>query len=148
MAASDGQTVIVHYTGTLADGSEFDSSKGRDPLMFTVGTGEVIPGFDEAVRGLEPGESKTVTIPADQAYGPRTEEAFQRFPRDAFPPEPEPEIGWMVELQSEEGQRVPAAVSEVGDDFVVLDFNHPLAGQDLTFEIELVSIEPEGEPAE
>jgi len=148
MAASDGQTVIVHYTGTLADGSEFDSSKGRDPLMFTVGTGEVIPGFDEAVRGLEPGETKTVTIPTDQAYGPRTEEAMQRFPRDAFPPEPEPEIGWMVELQSEEGQRVPAAVAEIGDDFVVLDFNHPLAGQDLTFEIELVSIEPEGEPAE
>lgn len=138
MATIDGQTVLVHYRGTLADGSEFDSSHGRGPLEFTVGAGEVIPGFDEAVRGLDLGESKTVTIPSAEAYGPRSEEAMQAFPRNAFPDEPE--IGWMVELESEDGQRVPAVVAEIAEDEVTLDFNHPLAGQDLTFEIELVAI--------
>jgi peptidylprolyl isomerase len=139
MGANEGQTVLVHYRGTLADGSEFDSSRERDPLEFTVGSGDVIPGFDEAVRDLEPGESKTVTIPAASAYGERTDEALQEFPKTAFPEEPE--VGWMVELQSEEGQRVPATVAEVGDELVVLDFNHPLAGQDLTFEIELLAVQ-------
>jgi len=100
------------------------------------------------VRDLEPGQSKTVTIPAANAYGERTSEAMQQFPRDAFPPEPEPELGWMVELQAEDGQRVPASVAEIGDDYIVLDFNHPLAGHDLTFEIELVSIGSEEEAAE
>ena len=139
MGASDGQKVLVHYTGTLDDGSEFDSSRDRGPLQFTVGAGEVIPGFDDAVRDLEVGESKQVTIPADQAYGQRTDEALQEFPRDAFPEEPE--VGWMVELQTDDGQRVPATVVEVGDEIVVLDFNHPLAGQNLTFDIELVSVD-------
>jgi peptidylprolyl isomerase len=143
MAISDGQTVLVHYRGTLSDGSEFDSSRGRAPLQFTVGSGDVIPGFDDAVRGLEVGQSKTVTIPSDQAYGPRADEAVQEFPREAFPQDPE--VGWMVELQADDGQRVPATVTEVGDQVVTLDFNHPLAGEDLTFEIELVSLGPVGE---
>lgn len=147
MAVSDGQTVLVHYRGTLDDGTEFDSSRDRAPLQFTVGTGEVIPGFDDAVRSLEVGESKTVTIPADQAYGPRSDEAMREFPRDAFPPEPEPEVGWMVELQADDGQRLPATVVEVAEDRVVLDFNHPLAGENLTFEIELVSTGPEASDA-
>lgn len=141
MAANDGMTVLVNYRGTLADGSEFDSSHGRGPLQFTVGAGEVIPGFEEAVRGLEVGESKTVTIPSEEAYGPRHEEALHVFPLDAFPDTPE--VGWMVELESDDGQRAPAMVSEVGEEAVTLDFNHPLAGQDLTFEIELLSIVPE-----
>ncbi|HET6350603.1 MAG TPA: peptidylprolyl isomerase [Coriobacteriia bacterium] len=147
MAPRDGQIVIVNYRGTLNDGTEFDSSYGRAPLQFTVGAGDVIPGFDEAVRGLEVGESKTVSIPCDQAYGEHTDDAVQQFPRDAFPPEPTPEVGWMVELESEDGQRIPATVVEVGDEHVMLDFNHPLSGEDLTFEIELVSVgpEPEGE---
>ena len=140
MGQPDGQTVLVHYTGTLPDGSEFDSSRGRAPLQFTVGTGEVIPGFDEAVRGLEIGESVTVTIPAAQAYGERHPEAMHQFPRDAFPPEPEPQVGWMVELENDEGQRMPAAVAEVTDEYILLDMNHPLAGHDLTFEIELVAV--------
>jgi len=142
MPVNDGQTVVVHYRGTLSDGSEFDSSHGRAPLQFTVGAGEVIPGFDDAVRDLEVGQSKTVTIPAGEAYGEREPQALQQFPRNAFPAEPEPETGWMVELQTEEGQTVPATVAEVGDEMITLDFNHPLAGQDLTFEIELVSTEP------
>ena len=145
MAPRDGQTEIVNYRGTLKDGSEFDSSHGRAPLQFVVGAGEVIPGFDDAVRDLEVGESKTVTIPSEQAYGAHSDDAIQQFPRDAFPPEPEPEIGWMVELESEDGQRIPATVAEVAADHVMLDFNHPLAGEDLTFEIELVSVGPEPE---
>lgn len=143
MAPRDGQIVIVNYRGTLEDGSEFDSSYGRAPLQFTVGAGEVIPGFDEAVRDLEVGDTKTVTIPADQAYGQRTDEAMQQFPRSSFPADVEPEIGWMVELESPDGDRVPATVAALADDHIVLDFNHPLAGQDLTFEIELVSVGPE-----
>ena len=140
MSVNDGQTVLVHYRGTLADGSEFDSSMGGDPMSFVVGSGEVIPGFDAAVAQLSEGESVTVTIPAAEAYGEREEAAFQEFPRDAFPPEPDPEIGWMVELQSQDGQRIPATISKINENSLVLDFNHPLAGQDLTFEIELVSI--------
>lgn len=139
MGATDGQTVLVHYTGTLTDGSQFDSSKGRAPLQFTVGSGEVIPGFDAAVRDLEIGQSKTVTIPASEAYGERTDEARQQFPLDAFPEKPE--VGWVVELQAPDGQRIPAEIVAVSDEDATLDFNHPLAGQDLTFEIELVSVE-------
>ena len=148
MAQSDGQTVLVHYTGTLADGSEFDSSRGRAPLEFVVGSGQVIPGFDDAVRDLEIGEATTVTIPAANAYGPHLPEAMHQFPRDAFPPEPEPEVGWMVELESDDGQRIPAAVAEVTAEYVLLDLNHPLAGQDLTFEIELVAVGADEDTAE
>ena len=144
MAVSDGMTVLVHYRGTLDDGSEFDSSRDRAPLQFTVGAGEVIPGFDEAVLGLEIGGSRTVTIPAEQAYGARHAEALQPFPLDAFGGEA-PEVGWMVQLEGENGEQAAAVVAEVGEDQVVLDFNHPLAGQDLTFEIELVSVVPEGD---
>lgn len=138
MAPSAGQTVMVHYRGTLSDGTEFDSSKDRAPLQFTVGEGQVIPGFDQAVTGLEVGESTTVTIPADQAYGSREDDAVQEFPLDAFP-EP-PEEGWTVELQAPDGQRLAATVANVGQETATLDFNHPLAGEDLTFEIELVEV--------
>lgn len=140
MPAKDGDTVLVNYRGTLSDGSEFDSSEGRAPLEFEVGAGQVIPGFDDAVRGLEVGEAKTVTIPAAQAYGESSDEAQQTFPRDAFPPDTEPEVGWMVELEADDGQRIPATVVEVTPEQVVLDFNHPLAGEDLTFDIELLEI--------
>lgn len=145
MAPRDGQTVLVHYTGTLPDGSEFDSSKERGPLEFVIGAGEVIVGFDIAVRDLEPGDSVTVTIPAAEAYGEQSDEARQSFPRDMFPPEPA-EIGWMVELQSDDGQKAAATIVEIDDEHVLLDFNHPLAGQDLTFEIELVAVGPEAAP--
>ena len=137
MAPKNGDTVSVHYRGTLADGTEFDSSAGREPLEFVVGSGQVIPGFDTAVIALEPGEKVTVTIPAAEAYGEHAEEGLQNFPLSAFPSPPE--AGWAVELSGPDGQRVPATIVEVKDEEVVLDFNHPLAGQDLTFEIELVS---------
>jgi peptidylprolyl isomerase len=142
MAPKSGDTVRVHYRGTLADGTEFDSSAGRDPLEFEVGSGQVIPGFDAAVTGLEPGESVTVTIPAAEAYGESQEEGIQSFPRDAFPTDVEPEVGWAVELSAPDGQRVPATIVEITAENIVLDFNHPLAGQDLTFEIELVEVVP------
>jgi peptidylprolyl isomerase len=140
MAPVSGDTVRVHYRGTLADGSEFDSSEGREPLEFTVGSGQVIPGFDAAVSGLATGESATVTIPAADAYGERAEEGVQVFPRDAFPPDTAPEVGWAVELAAPDGARVPATIAEVTDESITLDFNHPLAGEDLTFEITLVEV--------
>jgi peptidylprolyl isomerase len=140
MAPVSGDTVRVHYTGTLADGSVFDSSDGRDPLEFVVGSGQVIPGFDAAVSDLEVGDTATVTIVAADAYGEHSDEGMQTFPRDAFPPDASPEVGWAVELSAPDGQRVPATVAEVTDESITLDFNHPLAGQDLTFEITLVEV--------
>lgn len=139
MAPKDGDTVRVHYTGTLEDGSTFDSSKDRDPLEFTVGSGEVIAGFDAAVRDLEQGDSATVTIPACDAYGDHMPEAVQTVPLDAFGGEM-PQVGWAVQMQAPDGQMLAAVVAEVDDENCVLDFNHPLAGKDLTFEIELVGI--------
>jgi len=140
MAPKSGDTVRVHYCGTLSDGSEFDSSAGREPLEFVVGSGQVIPGFDAAVVGLEPGEKITVTIPAADAYGEPQPEGLQKFPLSAFPSAPE--IGWAVELGGPNGERIPATVHLIEGDDVILDFNHPLAGQDLTFEIELVEVIP------
>jgi peptidylprolyl isomerase len=135
----NGDTVRVHYTDTLADGTEFDTSRGRDPISFTLGEGDVIPGFETAVAELEVGQSATVTIPATEAYGDRNEDALQQFPLEAFG-ESVPQVGWGVELQNPQGQRVNAMVVEIGDETVTLDFNHPLAGQDLTFDLELVQI--------
>jgi FKBP-type peptidyl-prolyl cis-trans isomerase 2 len=139
MAPKSGDTVHVHYRGTLADGSEFDSSEGRDPLSFVMGAGEVIPGFDAAVGALEVGESSTVSIAAADAYGDHDPEGVQTFPLDFFGGQV-PEIGWTVELETQDGQKVPAAIIGVSEESVVLDFNHPLAGKDLTFEITLVEV--------
>jgi peptidylprolyl isomerase len=140
MTPKTGDTVRVHYRGTLADGSEFDCSEGREPLEVEVGSGQVIPGFDAAVCELESGDTKVVTIVAHEAYGERHEEALQTFPIGFFGGQI-PQAGWAVELATEDGQRVPATVVEVNEDSVVLDFNHPLAGQDLTFEITLVEVD-------
>jgi peptidylprolyl isomerase len=135
-----GETVRVHYTGTLEDESEFDSSKGRAPIEFAIGGGTVIPGFEAAVADLEVGGSMTVVIPADEAYGPRFEEAIQRVPLEAFADAGVPQAGWMVQVHSPDGEEMNALIAEVGDEEVVLDFNHPLAGKDLTFELNLVEI--------
>jgi peptidylprolyl isomerase len=140
MAPVSGDKVLVHYKGTLSDGTLFDSSEGREPLAFEIGTGQVIPGFDTAVADLAVGDTVTVVIPAAEAYGEHADEGIQVFPRDAFPPDAAPEVGWAVELESPDGQRVPAIVAEVTDESITLDFNHPLAGQDLTFEITLVEV--------
>lgn len=138
MAVPNGATVRVHYRGTLEDGSEFDSSAGREPLEFTVGAGQVIPGFDRAVAGLEEGSSTTITIPAEEAYGERHESAVQTVPREMF--YGDPYEGAQVTVASPEGDEMRAVITSVEDDDVTLDFNHPLAGEALTFEIELVEV--------
>lgn len=137
MTIQEGTTVRVHYRGTLDDGSEFDSSVGRDPLEFTIGAGQVISGFEVAVSELEVAETTTVVIPPAEAYGEHVPEAVQNVPMESFAEEPP--IGAMVELMAPDGRRLAATVADVSTDTVTLDFNHPLAGQALTFELELIS---------
>ncbi|MEJ2481876.1 MAG: peptidylprolyl isomerase [Gemmatimonadota bacterium] len=139
-AAVIGDTVAVHYTGSLDDESVFDSSRGRDPLEFTIGTGQVIPGFEEAVIGLEPGASARTRIEPEQAYGPRREDLRIPIARDQFPDGMEVSEGDHLQMQTQDGQSIPVHVVQVGDESVTVDANHPLAGQALTFEIELLEI--------
>jgi FKBP-type peptidyl-prolyl cis-trans isomerase 2 len=139
-----GDRVKIEYTGKMADGEVFDSSKGREPLSFEVGSGKVIPGFDKAVEGMELNEEKTVTIKSEDAYGPVRKEAVQEFPRDKLPKDPEPKEGMMLILTAPDGRQIPAKIAKVEKDKVSVDLNHPLAGKDLTFEIKIVGInEPE-----
>ncbi len=136
----NGDTVRLHYTGTLADGSVFDSSEGREPLEFTVGEGHVIVGLDKALPGMAVGDSKTVEIAADEAYGPYQDDARQSVPRSQIPPTIELNEGMQLQMQMPSGRAVPVTVAEVSEETVVLDANHRLAGKDLTFAIEIVSI--------
>ncbi len=136
-----GDTVKVHYHGKLTNGTTFDSSEGREPLEFEVGGGMVIPGFDDGVTGMAIGEKKTIHIPADQAYGPKQEEMIMEFPRDRFPADMVPEIGMQLNMNNGSGQNFPVTIAEVREAVVVLDANHPLAGEDLVFDLELVAIE-------
>lgn len=140
MAAQSGDTVRVHYTGKLDDGTVFDSSRGRDPLEFTLGEGRVIPGFETAVSGLEPGASRTVTIPVDQAYGQKRDDLMLQVPRAQFPPNIDPQVGQQLQMHQGQGQPLIVTVTAVSDETVTLDANHPLAGKDLTFDLELVEI--------
>jgi peptidylprolyl isomerase len=137
--ADNGSTVAVHYKGMLDDGSVFDSSEGRDPLEFVLGEGKVIPGFEQAVADMEVGDSKTVKIPCAEAYGERNEDMMMAVPREQVPPEITPEVGMMLQVQTPQGP-MPVRVGKVTDENIMLDANHPLAGQDLTFELELVEI--------
>lgn len=136
-----GDTVHIHYTGTLRDGTTFDSSQGRDPLSFEVGSGQIIPGLDTAIPGMTVGEKKTVDIASVDAYGPINPGMRQAVPREGIPDDIPLETGTRLQMQTPEGQMLPVTVVEVGETEVVLDANHPLAGQDLIFAIELVSIE-------
>ena len=138
--AKSGDTVRIHYTGTLDDGTEFDSSAGRDPLEFALGGGQVIPGFDTAVDGMAVGENKTVTIPAEEAYGERHEQLVQEVPKSALPDEIDPAVGMQLQSRSPEGQVMNLVITDVAEETITLDGNHPLAGQSLTFAIELVDI--------
>ncbi len=135
-----GDTVAIHYTGTLLDGSTFDSSEGRDPLSFTVGSGEIIPGLDTAMPGLAVGDTKKVEIAAVDAYGPLNPELRQAIPREGIPDDIPLEIGSQLQMQTPEGQAMPVTVVDADEATVTLDANHPLAGQDLIFDIEVVSI--------
>jgi len=141
MQVKKGDKIKVHYHGKLDDGTTFDSSEGREPLSFEVGSGMVIPGFDAGVTGMEKGEKKTIRIPSDEAYGPMLEEMIMEFPKDRFPADMKPEVGMALNMSNQEGQSFPVVIREVKEDVVVLDANHPLAGKDLTFELELVEIE-------
>ena len=135
-----GDTVRIHYTGTLNDGSTFDSSEGRDPLEFTVGSGQIIPGLDSAMPGMTVGDKKSVEVPAAEAYGDRNPDALQAVPRAEIPEDIPLDPGTQLQVQTPNGQTVPVVVTEVTDSEVTLDANHPLAGRDLKFDIELVEI--------
>lgn len=138
--AKTGDTVSIHYTGTLSDGSTFDSSEGREPLEFTIGSGQIIPGLDAALPGMTVGDKKTVEVPADEAYGQPDPNARQAVPRADIPADIPLDIGTRLQVQTPQGQVMPVTVVEVTEEQVILDANHPLAGQDLTFAIELISV--------
>ena len=139
--AKPGTTVSIHYTGTLADGSTFDSSEGRDPLTFEMGAGQIIPGLEAALSGMTPGEAKTVTIPAAEAYGDHNPQAVQQVPREAVPDHIPLDPGTQLQVQTQDGRALPVVVTEVTEEQVTLDANHPLAGKDLTFAVEVVSVD-------
>jgi FKBP-type peptidyl-prolyl cis-trans isomerase 2 len=138
--AQANDTVKVHYTGKLTTGEVFDSSLERDPLQFTLGGGQMIKGFDEAVNGMELNEKKTVTIVSDEAYGPVREDLIQDIPKTQLPDDLKPEIGQTLVATGPEGQQTQVLVTDVSDEAIKIDANHPLAGKDLVFEIELVEI--------
>lgn len=135
-----GDTIKVHYHGKLKDGTTFDSSSGRDPLEFEVGKGSVISGFDTGVIGMEIGEKRTIEIPVEDAYGPKDPEMLVEFPSDQFPQDLKPEVGMQLNMTNGAGHVIPVMVTEIKASSVMLDANHPLAGKDLVFDIELVSI--------
>ena len=139
-AAAVGDTVQVHYTGRLVDGTQFDSSRGTEPLEVTLGQGETIAGFENALVGMVPGEQKSVTIPCDEAYGERNEAMTQSLPRTVIPDEIELEVGMVLNARSPEGQTVSFSVAQFDDEQVTVDGNHPLAGHDLVFDLELVAV--------
>ena len=138
--AKKGDNVKVHYKGTLNDGSIFDSSEGREPLAFEVGAGMMIPGFDKAVDGMKVGEKVTANIPAKEAYGESREDMIMEVPAAQIPVDLNPEVGQQLAIEQPNGQSVPVVVKEISEDKIVIDGNHPLAGKDLTFDIELVEI--------
>jgi peptidylprolyl isomerase len=139
--AKSGDSVKIHYTGTLDDGTQFDSSAGREPLAFKLGSGQVIPGFDKAVDGMSVGESKTVNIRAEDAYGPHSAQMVQEVPRSALPDDLTPVVGMGLQAQGPDGQVANLVVTSVQDESITVDGNHPLAGKALNFDIELVSID-------
>ena len=138
--AKKGDKVKIHYTGRLKDGTVFDSSVKRDPLEFTIGGGQVIPGFEQAVEGLSAGDTVTTDIPASEAYGLRRDEMMFTVDKGQLPPDYEPELGHKLRSQSNEGQPIIAIVTGISESEVTVDANHPLSGEDLTFDIELVEI--------
>ncbi|MFN5020051.1 MAG: peptidylprolyl isomerase [bacterium] len=140
MQVKSGDVVRVHYTGTLEDGSQFDSSVGRAPLEFTVGAGQMIAGFDAGVVGMAVGEKKTILIDPDHGYGQKDPSAIIEFPSSNIPEGMTVEVGMKLNLQNQYGQPVPVVVMEVKEEVIIMDANHFLAGKDLTFEVEIVEI--------
>ena len=138
--AKKGDKVKVHYTGKLTDGTIFDSSVEREPIEFELGAGQMIAGFDKAVDGMSIGEKKVAEIPSAEAYGDKRDDMMVPVPNDKVPADIKPEVGMQLSMQQPNGQALPVVIAEVNDDNIVLDANHPLAGKDLSFEIELVEI--------
>lgn len=138
--AKEGDKVKVHYTGKLTSGEQFDSSEGRDPLEFTIGAGQMIKGFDNAMPGMKVGEKKTINIPPDEAYGEINKDAVIEFPKINIPKDMHLEKGMQLQLKDEKGQPFPVIVSEIKEDVILLDANHELAGKELIFDIELMEI--------
>jgi peptidylprolyl isomerase len=136
-----GDKVKVHYHGRLTNGETFDKSEGRDPLEFEVGSGMVIKGFDDGVTGMAVGEKKTINIPFLEAYGPKNPDMLIEMPKDRFPKDMEIEVGMPLGMSDGQGQQFQVVITEIKDDVVMLDANHPLAGQDLIFDLELVAID-------
>lgn len=137
--AQNGNQVKIHYTGRLDNGQVFDSSQGRDPLEFTMGRGELIPGFEAAVQGMQAGDKKTVTIPAEEAYGQRQENLLFAVDRSEMPEHIQPEVGQQLQVK-QDGQTAVVTISELTDSTITLDANHPLAGENLTFDLEVMEI--------
>ena len=141
MAVKNGDTVKVHYTGTLTDGTEFDSSHKRNqPIEFSVGAGQMIKGFDNAVIGMEEGEEKSITISPNEAYGEVNEKAIMSIPKENLSDDFNFSEGDMVNTQTQTGQQLQAVIRKIEEEQVTLDFNHPLAGQELNFDLQLVEI--------
>jgi peptidylprolyl isomerase len=138
--AKSGDTVRINYTGKLTDGTKFDSSEGREPLEFQLGSGQIISGLDREVEGMKVGDKQTVTVPAEEAYGPHDAAKVQRIPRTALPPELEPQPGMQLQAQTPQGGQVALVITALDEQEITVDANHPLAGQDLVFEIEVVEI--------
>lgn len=138
--AKKGDTVKVHYTGKLEDGTVFDSSIEKEPLTFTLGEGNMIKGFESAVLGMQVGDSKTAVIVSDEAYGQRNEEMVVEVPANNVPENISPEVGQQLAIQQPDGRTIPVTVTQVDEEKVTLDANHPLAGKDLVFDIQLVDI--------
>ena len=138
--AKSGDTVRIHYTGTLNDGTQFDSSEGRDPLEFALGSGQVIPGFDKAVEGMSVGDNKSVSIEPEEAYGQKHEQLVQDVPKSALPQDMDPEVGMRLQSQSPDGQVIHLVITAVAEESITVDGNHPLAGHTLSFDINLVEI--------
>lgn len=145
--AKEGDVVHVHYTGKLEDGTVFDTSKEDDPLNFTIGEERVIPGFEQAVVGLEPGESVTTEIEPEEAYGEHREDMVLELERSQIPDGMEPEVGQQLQLRLDNGQQVPVVITAIGEESVTIDANHPLAGRKLIFDIELIKIDEDGASA-
>ena len=139
--AQEKDQVKVHYKGTLKNGEVFDSSEGREPLEFTIGEGQVIPGFDVGVKGMQIGEEKTINIVADDAYGQVREELIQDVEKSALPEDIKPEVGLKLVSKTQDGKEIPLIVTEVKENAITVDANHPLAGEDLTFNVKMVEIQ-------
>ncbi|SFW60685.1 FKBP-type peptidyl-prolyl cis-trans isomerase [Chitinophaga sancti] len=139
-AVKNGDKVRVHYHGRLTNGTTFDSSEGRDPLEFEVGAGMVIKGFDNGVVDMKVGEKKTLNIPVEEAYGPKNDELIMDFPKENIPADLNPQVGMELQMSNPQGQVFPVKVAAISTEFITLDANHPLAGEPLVFDIELVEI--------